>query len=112
MHYLEIVTNDMQAVCKAYEATYSAKFSEPDEILGGAKTCVLADGSIVGVREPLRETEMPVIRPYWLVEDIEKAVEGLQAQGAQIAVPPMEMPNKGKFAIYILGGHDHGLWEL
>lgn len=98
--------------CKPYEATYSAKFSEPDEILGGAKTCVLADGSIVGVREPLRETEMPVIRPYWLVEDIEKAVEGLQAQGAQIAVPPMEMPNKGKFAIYILGGHDHGLWEL
>lgn len=111
VHYLEIVTYDMQAVCNAYETTHSVSFGEPDELLGGAKTCVLADGSMIGVREPLRETEMPVVRPYWLVTDIEKAVENLP-QGAQIAVPPMQIPHKGKFAIYILGGSEHGLWQL
>ncbi len=72
----------------------------------------LADGSIVGVRGPLRETEEPVVRPYWLVEDIEKAVSAVQAQGAEIAVPPMEIPGKGTFVIYINGAIDHGLWQL
>jgi len=27
-------------------------------------------------------------------------------------MPPMEMPGRGKFAIYLLGGNDHGLWQL
>jgi len=59
VHYLEIVSRDMDAVCKAYELAHSVSFSEPDEYLGGAK-----------------------------------------------------IPGKGKFAIYILGSNDHGLWQL
>lgn len=112
IQYLEIVSHDVEAVCKAYEVTNSVGFSEPDEFLGGARTCTLADGSMVGVRGPLRDNEEPVVRPYWLVEDIEKAVEKIEEAGGQIAVPPMEIPGKGKFAIYILGSNDHGLWQL
>ena len=112
VHYLEIVTQDIEAVCNAYEATHSISFGEPDALLGGAKICTLADGSIVGVRGPMRDYEAPVVRPYWLVDDIEQAVSAVEAQGAQIALPPMALPGKGKFAIYILGGNDHGLWEL
>ncbi|MCS0218805.1 VOC family protein [Vibrio alginolyticus] len=112
VHYLEIVTPDVESVCKAYELAKNAKFSEPDEMLGGAKTCELSDGSIVGVRAPLRENETPVVRPYWLVDDIEKAVLTVKEQGAEIAVPPLEIPNKGKFAIYILGSIEHGFWQL
>lgn len=112
IHYLEIVSNDINAVCKAYEATHAVSFAEPDAMLGGAKTCTLADGSIIGVRAPLRETETPVVRPYYLVDDIQTAVASIEAQGGEIAVPPMHIPEKGTFAIYILGGNEHGLWQL
>lgn len=43
---------------------------------------------------------------------LQKAVENVKAQGAEIAMAPMEIPSKGKFAIYILGGNDQGLWEV
>ena len=112
VHYLEIVSQDVDAVCKAYELVHSVNFGAPDEFLGGARTCTLPDGSIIGVRGPLRDTEEPVVRPYWLVEDIEQVVVDIEAGGAKIAMPPMEIPGKGKFAIYVLGANDHGLWQL
>lgn len=112
LRYLEIVSHDVDAVCKAYEITHSASFSEPDESLGGARTCALPAGSIVGIREPLRDNAEPVLRAYRLVDDIEQAIANIEAEGARIAMPPMEIPGKGKFAIYILGSNDHGLWQL
>ena len=112
VQYLEFVSRDVDAVCKAYEAAHSVSFGEPDTLLGGARTCTLPDGSIVGVRGPLRDNEEPVVRPYWLVDDIDQAVANVEAAGGLIALPPMELPGKGKFAIYLLGGNDHGLWQL
>ena len=111
VYYLEIVTPDVDSVSRAYETAHQVRFGEADELLGGARTAVLSDGSIVGVRSPLRATETPVVRPYWLVEDIEQAVDDVKAQGAEIAVPPLEIPGKGKFAIYIMGAVEHGLWQ-
>ena len=70
VHYLEIVSSDVDAICAEYEAVHHVQFGEVQALLGGARTCNLADGTIVGIRGPLRETETPVIRPYWLVEDI------------------------------------------
>ena len=32
--------------------------------------------------------------------------------GGEIAHPPMEIPGRGKFAIYIQGGVHHGLWQV
>jgi predicted enzyme related to lactoylglutathione lyase len=52
------------------------------------------------------------VRPYVLVEDIEGAVEAARAAGATIAHPPLELPGQGTFAIYVLGGIQHGLWQL
>lgn len=112
VHYLEIVTLDVESVCKAYALAQSINYSEPDEMLGGARTSTLADGSIIGIRAPLRETETPVVRPYWLVSDIDDAVSTVKAQGAEIAVPPLDIHGKGKFAIYILGSIEHGFWQL
>ncbi|GAC12891.1 VOC family protein [Aliiglaciecola lipolytica] len=112
VHYLEIVSHDINAVCNVYANTHSVNFNEPDALLGGARTCTLPDGSIVGVRGPLRDNEEPVVRPYWLVDDIEHAVAKVEDEGASIAMPPMEIPGKGTFAIYILGSIEHGLWQL
>ena len=112
IQYLEIVTKDVDAVCAAYAAMNGVQFGEPDAGLGNARTAALADGGLVGVRAPLRETEQPVVRPYWLVEDIEAAVAAVVEAGGQVAVPPMEIPGHGTFAIYLQGGNDHGLWQL
>lgn len=111
LHYLEIVTPDVDAVCAAYEAAHSIKFGEPEPLLGGARTAPLPDGGSVGVRGPLRDTEEPIVRPYWLVDSIEVALDAATKQGAFIALPPMPIPGKGTCAIYIHGGVNHGLWQ-
>lgn len=111
IYYLEIVTREVDAVCAAYEAANRVRFSAPDIGLGNARTAEMPGGALVGVRAPLRETEAPVVRPYWLVDDIEAAVAAVVKAGGEIAHPPMEIAGHGTFAIYLQGGIDHGLWQ-
>lgn len=111
VHYLEVVTPDVDAVCAAYTAAHGVEFGEPDAGLGGARTATLLGGGMVGVRGPLSDTEGPVVRPYWLVDDIGEAAAAVVTAGAEIAHPPMEIPGHGTFAIYIQGGVQHGLWQ-
>jgi len=109
--YLEIVTKEVDAVCAAYSAVNEVQFSEPIAGLGNARTAALPGGGWVGVRAPLRETEDPVVRPYWLVNDIKAAVAAAVKAGGELAHPPLEIPDYGTFAIYVQGGIDHGLWQ-
>lgn len=111
-HYLEIVTKDVEAVLAAYAAALGVQFGEPVSELGGARTATLIGGGLVGIRSPLRENEDPVVRPYWLVDDIDSALASAARAGGVIAMEPMEIPGYGKFAIYLQGGNDHGLWQL
>ncbi len=113
IHYLEIVTKEVDAVCAAYAAVNGVQFGEPDAGLGNARTAGLPGGGQVGVgvRAPMHEAEEPVVRPYWLVDDIEAAVAAAVAAGGEVAHPPMEIPAHGTFAIYIQGGIHHGLWQ-
>lgn len=112
MHYLEIVASDVAAVCAAYEAALGITFGSADPLLGGARTAPLLDGGNMGVRSPLRDTEEPVVRPYWLVDDIDAALDAAATQGAVVAHPPLAIPGKGRFAIYVQGEVEHGLWQL
>lgn len=111
IQYLEIVTTAVDAVCAAYEAATGVEFSALDARFGNARTAELPDGGLVGVRAPLRETEAPVVRPYWLVDDVAAAVAAAESAGGKIALPPMEIPGLGRLAIYLQGGVDHGLWQ-
>ena len=111
IYYLEIVSKDVDAVCAGYARALGVSFGEPDAGLGNARTAALPDGGMVGVRAPMHEVEEPVVRPYWLVEDVEAAVAAAQEAGAEVAHPPLEIPGHGTFAIYILGGVHHGLWQ-
>ncbi len=111
VHYLEIITKDVDAVCASYEAVTGVEFSEPVAALGQARTTNLPGGGMLGVRAPLRATEEPVVRPYWLVDDIEGAFATAVKAGAEAAHPSLEIPGIGTFAIYIQGGIDHGLWK-
>ena len=85
--------------------------TEPVPELGNARVVRLRGGGKIAVRAPLASHESPVVRPYLLVADIESAVEQAAALGAEIAHPPLEIPGHGTFAIYILGGIQHGLWQ-
>lgn len=112
IQYLEIVTKDVDAVCAAYAAVHNVQFGEPDARLGNARTAALSNGGLIGVRAALRDNEAPVVRPYWLVNDIETAFAAVVQAGGEIAVPPMEILGHGMFAIYLQGGNDQGLWQL
>lgn len=110
-HYLEIVTSDVDATCNALEQVHGITFSDPQMELGNARTAVMRDGGTMGVRAPMHEAEGAVARPYLLVEDIDAAIEAAKAAGGEIALPPMEIPGRGKCAIYLLGGNQFGLWQ-
>ena len=112
IHYLEIVARDVDKVCSAYAAANKVQFGEPVAELGNARTAKVPGLWLVGVRAPMHEAEEPVVRPYWLVDDIETAVAAAVDAGGEVAHPPLEITGHGTFAIYILGGVNHGLWQL
>ncbi len=112
VHYLEIVTPSVNETCAALEKMHGVTFGQPVAELGSARTAELRGGGRLGVRAPMRQTEEPVVRPYVLVDDIEAAVKAAEAAGAQTAMLPTRIPGHGTFAIYVLGGIDHGLWQL
>ena len=111
IEYLEIVTPDVDATCSALAQMHGVRFETVAE-LGNARTASLTSGGRIGVRAPMSEEEGPTVRPYVLVSDIQAAVQAATAAGAEIAHPPLEIPGQGTFAIYILGGIQHGLWQL
>ncbi|MEM1096965.1 MAG: hydroxylase [Bacteroidota bacterium] len=111
IHYLEIVTPDVDAVCTTYAAMHSVTFGDADPSLGGARTAALADGGMVGVRAPMHAAEEPIVRPYALVDDIAGAVAAAAEAGATVALPPMQLPGHGTCAILIQGSVQAGLWQ-
>ncbi len=111
MHYLEIVTPELDATCAALEKVHHVQFGKPEASLGNARTTRLPSGVTIGVRAPMNAAEMPVVRPYFLVDDLESAVNAAASAGAQIALPSMEIPGHGTIAIYFMGGAQYGLWK-
>ena len=112
IHYLEIVTSSPAITISLQSKLHNVSFTSAPE-LGNAQVATMPDGSLMGIRAPLREDESSVVRPYFLVEDIEKAVKlAKETEGAVIAVPPMEIVGRGQCAIYILDGVEYGLWQI
>jgi len=112
IHYLEIVTTDVDAMCTLYAQMHGVTFGEAEKNLGGARVANLSGGGMLGIRAPLRPTEKPVVRPYLLVEDIKASVAAAAKSGAQVAMEPTEIRGRGQFAIVIQGGIESGLWQL
>lgn len=112
IQYLEVVTTDVDNVCDTYSQIHSVEFSDTDVSLGGARTAQLSNGGVIGIRAPLRENEEPTVRHYTLVKDIQAAVDSAAELGAEVAVPPMELPGHGTCSIVILSGIELGFWQL
>ena len=111
IHYLEIVTNDVDALCATYERVHGLSFGSEDPDAGQARIAVRPDGGLVGIRKPLAEHDLPTVRTYLAVADIKKAVEEAVEAGAMLAYPPTEHGKWGTFAIVIQGDVQHGLWQ-
>ncbi|MBF5043794.1 hypothetical protein FGE12_15455 [Aggregicoccus sp. 17bor-14] len=111
VHYLEIVTPDVDATCALYARVHGLSFGPPDPELGQARVATRADGSLVGIRKPLAAHEAPILRTYLEVADIEKAAKEAEAAGALVAYGPTKQGQRGTFAIVIQGGVQHGLWQ-
>ena len=112
IQYLEVVTPEVDAVCETYALLHDVKFGESDPALGWARTAKLANGGMLGIRAPLRDTETPIVRHYILVEDIQATVDAAAKSGAEVALPPMELPGHGICAIVIQDGIESGFWQL
>jgi predicted enzyme related to lactoylglutathione lyase len=111
VHYLEIVSNDVDTLTGLYQRMHGLSFGPPDPDLGQARVATRADGTLVGIRKPLAAHEQPIMRTYLAVEDIQQAVKKAEAHGATIAYPPTRQGKRGTFAIVIQGVVEHGLWQ-
>ncbi len=111
VQYLEIVTPEVDATVQALSAQHGVTFSDPVAMLGNARTAALTGGGRISVRGPMREDEAPVVRPYLLTDDIEATIAAAEAAGAEFAMRATPIPGEGIFAIYFLGGIEHGIWQ-
>jgi predicted enzyme related to lactoylglutathione lyase len=111
VHYLEIVSTDVDGAIALYQHVHGLSFGPPDPDLGQARVATRADGTLVGIRKPLSQDEQPIERAYLAVEDIQQAVKNAEDSGAIIAYPPTHQGQRGTFAIVIQGGVQHGLWQ-
>ena len=111
VQYLEIVSDDVDALTALYERMHGLAFGPPDADLGQARVATWPDGSLVGIRKPLAAHEPPILRSYGAVDDIHAAVKHAEEHGAVVAYPPTRQGKRGTFAILIQGGVQHGLWQ-
>ncbi|MEM9600481.1 MAG: hydroxylase [Pseudomonadota bacterium] len=111
VEYLEIVTTDTDATCLALGKQHGIAFSDPVPELGNARLADFSNGGRISVRAPMAEHESAVVRPYLLVDDIETAIADAQSAGAEFAMLATNVPGQGTFAIYMLGGIQHGIWQ-
>ena len=111
VHYLEIVSNDVDTLTGLYQRMQGLSFGPPDPDLGQARVATRADGTLVGIRKPLAAHEQPIMRSYVAVENIQQAVKKAEEHGATVAYPPTRQGQRGTFAIVIQGDVQHGLWQ-
>jgi hypothetical protein len=106
IQYLEIVTRKWTGLA-AYAAAHNAQFGEPDAARNARTAALPAVDRGAG---PLRETEQPVVRPigWWTISmRLPRRFELWRGRPSADGDP-----RHGKFAIYLQGGNDHGLWQL
>jgi hypothetical protein len=112
VYYLEIITRDVQGTADFYAAAFGWQFEPEAPELGNALVAHLPDGSLCGIRAPMHAQEEPIVRTYLRVPDLAAAVEKATELGATMAIESMEIPGRGKIAIFFLGGVQQGLWEV
>lgn len=110
--YVEMVSDDVAATRRACEAVHGWRFAQPDPALGGAVVATLPGGARAAIRASMHEMEKAITRAYVRVADVEAAADAASRAGAQVILPPMDLPGHGRIAIHLAGGVEQGLWQL
>jgi predicted enzyme related to lactoylglutathione lyase len=112
IHYLEIVTPDVEAARQLYSTAFGWTFRTSVSELGNASVATIPGGSLVGIRAPLHAGEVPVVRTYIRVPDPNAAEKEANRIGATILLESMDLAGWGKISTYEFGGIQHGLWQV
>ncbi len=96
VHYVEIVSNDVDTLTALYQRMHGLSFGPPDPDLGQAHVATRTDGTLVGIRKPLAAHEQPIMRTYLAVEDIHQAVKNAEDSGGPL---PILRPHRGGGAL-------------
>jgi hypothetical protein len=81
-------SNEVDALTGPYQHTHGLSFGLPGPDLGQARVATQANGSVVGIRDPLAADEQPIVGTYFAVEVIQHVVKKAGESGATIAYPP------------------------
>ena len=112
IHYLEIVTPDVEATRQLYSAAFGWNFQPAVAELGNAAVAAIPGGSLCGIRAPLHAEEAPVVRTYIRVPNLAATTKEARRSGATILLESMDLAGWGKISIYEIGGLQHGLWQV
>jgi predicted enzyme related to lactoylglutathione lyase len=112
LHYLEIVTPNIESTQEHHETVLGWQFEGPIPELGNAMIASMPGGGTCGIRAPMHDMEKTTVRTYYLVSNLEQSVEVAMAAGGVLALPPTEIPGRGRIAIYMLGDIEQGLWQI
>src|SRR5258708_38185808 len=111
VHFLEIVSNDVDRLTGLSQLMLGVSFGPPDPDLGQARIATQADGAVIGIRKPLAAHEQPIMRTYLAVEDIQQAGKAAEESRAMIAYPPTHQGNQGTCASTSQGDGERRLWQ-
>ena len=109
--YLELVSEDVDALVALHERVHGVSFGAPDPHLGQARVARCADGSLIAIRRPLAAHEQPIVRSYLAVDDIDRAVRDAVTVGAVTVWGPERLGPWGAFAILFHGQLQLALWQ-
>ena len=112
IHYLEVVTPDVEATRLLYATVFGWNFQPSVSELGNAAVAAMPGGSLCGIRAPLHAEELPVVRAYMRVTNLDAATQEAGRSGATILLESMDLAGWGKISIYEIGGLQHGLWQV
>jgi len=112
MHYLEIVTPDVEAARHLYSTAFGWSCEPAVPELGNAGVAILPGGSLCGIQPPLHIQEAPVVRTYIRVGNLELSTREVERLGASVLLEAMDLAGWGKISIVECGGIQQGLWQV
>jgi uncharacterized protein len=112
IHYMEIVTRDVEGARLLYATAFGWRFQPSVPELGNAFVAPLPGGSLCGIRAPLHESEMPTVRTYIRVMDLEAVTREAERSGARVLLESMDLAGWGRISICEFGGVQQGLWQV
>lgn len=113
--WIDLMTSDLEKSKNFYTALFDWTYETGDEEKYGGYVVASKDGkSVAGLMQNAPDSGYPdVWSTYLRSDDIDKTVELAAANGGQIYLPPMEVPEQGKMGMVgDPSGASLGVWEF